>query len=646
MIPETRNIEVTGTLQGEKVGMSIKQDALAHIMSVLTDLYSDPELAVVREYSTNGFDAHVEAGVSLPVEVTTPSNMSPYFKVRDFGNGLNAEDIREIYSQYGASTKRGSDDVVGMLGLGCKSALTYTDQFTLTGIKDGIATEVAISRDADGAGSMTIVATYATDDASGVEVVVPVKGMNTFAKTAQDFFRFWEPGTVLVDSKEPVAVEGLQVTDDILVTDKLDSSYIVMGNVAYPFDTYERYNIVARVAIGAVQFTPSREALQMTDKTTQAINDVKVRAEEGKLNAIQALVDAASDRFEGIMVALSAENIYGIRLNKLTYQGTEFPDRIEISDKKDAQEFVAVKAVKGYRSKGWSKEKWVATSYISKVVFMTGYNGSAFTPTKRLKLEGWEALQTGESFVRPEHYYLIDKLTKAEKQWIRPEQIVNWADVDAIKIVRESRTGATKEDGAPSGSYEGYVAGSRRNDILASEINPSNRVGLFYCDHKNSRHYREIIFSKYPNATIVELPSNRMSKFLRFFPKARHARDTSISIAKKWSETLTVEQKLAINFEQAGRYEYSYMTKLDEALIQDEDFSAIVKAYKSKAKAAAKYNIMKNFLHGTKIENMIEDTTDKYPLLTAMNLYGTMGEKASADLIVYLNAAYLVGKEI
>src|SRR6476469_3924392 len=143
-------MDVTSTLQGVKISMKINEDALTHIMSFLTDLYSDPEMAVIREYSTNAYDAHVEGFVDRPIEVTLPTNLSPFFRVRDYGAGLDEDDIREIYSQYGASTKRESNDVNGMLGLGCKSALTYTDQFTLTGIKNGICTEVAISRDENG----------------------------------------------------------------------------------------------------------------------------------------------------------------------------------------------------------------------------------------------------------------------------------------------------------------------------------------------------------------------------------------------------------------------------------------------------------------------------------------------------------------
>lgn len=654
MIPESRNIEVSGTLTGEKVGMTIDASSLAKIMTVLTDLYSNPTLAVIREYSTNGFDAHVEAGVSLPIEVTTPTNMMPYFKVRDFGNGLNADDIRDIYSKYGMSTKAHSNDVVGMLGLGCKSALTYTDQFTLTGIKDGIATQVAISRDEDGAGSMTILASYETDEASGVEIVVPVKGDNNFEAEANDFFRFWDEGTVLVNGKEPVGVEGIQVTDDILITTEgVDSSYVVMGNVAYPFDNYHTsYHIIARVAIGDVAFTPSREALQLTDNTVVTIEKIKETAEEAKVTAIQKLVDGAADRWQAMKLAFEAEHTYGVKIKTLSYNGVTFPDRFEVKETKDAQQFVVVTARKGYRSKGWERRSWVATKDLTTVVFMTGYNGSNFTPTKRTKLEMWMDAQTVTQadgteikYAKPEKFYLIDKLTKAEKAWIKSENIIDWADIEAIKIPRTGKDGTVKEDGAPSGSYVGYIAGDYKHDIIASEINPSNRKGLFYCDHKQASHFKYVIFSKYPNATIVELTSNRRAKFLRFFPKARSCNTVAQEIVKKWVDTLTVEETLAINFDQALRFEYEWMAKIDESRIQDEALAAVITAYKTRSKVSEKYNTYKNWLRGETFTNLLNDTLANYPLLTMINTYGRIGEKAVSDMIVYLNAAYLVGKE-
>jgi hypothetical protein len=132
MIPNGATTTLESTMTPEAtIGMTIDEGAMAHIMSVLTDLYSDPIAAVIREYSTNGYDAHVEAGITRPIEVNLPSVYAQTFTVRDYGLGLDLDDLYRIYSRYGASTKRESNDVVGMLGLGCKSGLTFTNQFSM-----------------------------------------------------------------------------------------------------------------------------------------------------------------------------------------------------------------------------------------------------------------------------------------------------------------------------------------------------------------------------------------------------------------------------------------------------------------------------------------------------------------------------------
>jgi hypothetical protein len=72
------DIQHTGTLTADgRKRMSFDENSLSHLMSILTDLYSDPALAVIREYSTNALDSHVEAGNTDPIEVILPSMLNP-----------------------------------------------------------------------------------------------------------------------------------------------------------------------------------------------------------------------------------------------------------------------------------------------------------------------------------------------------------------------------------------------------------------------------------------------------------------------------------------------------------------------------------------------------------------------------------------
>src|SRR4051794_1315710 len=122
MLADKSDLQIESTVSGNRVAMTLDETALVHIMSVLTNLYSDPEKAIIREYATNAWDAHIEGGILRPIEITTPSDLAPFLTIQDYGIGLDEDGIRRIYSKYGASTKRESNDFNGQLGMGCKSA--------------------------------------------------------------------------------------------------------------------------------------------------------------------------------------------------------------------------------------------------------------------------------------------------------------------------------------------------------------------------------------------------------------------------------------------------------------------------------------------------------------------------------------------
>lgn len=271
MIPNNRfSATVDNHLGGERVAMQIAPKATVHLMSLLTDLYSNPVLACIREYSTNAFDSHLDAGQARPIEVRTPNGYSPYFTVKDYGVGMDADTIRTLYSQYGESTKREQKTTNGSMGIGAKAALGYTTQFTVTGIKNGVKTLVSVSRDEDGSGVMEIVSVSATTEDNGVEIKIPCKFSDEyrFGDEANSFFSYWKAGTVLLNGQEPhknfeALTPRLQFIDG-------SYDYVVMGNVPYRLDAENSITendgraVVAFVTMNGddeVVFTPSREGL-------------------------------------------------------------------------------------------------------------------------------------------------------------------------------------------------------------------------------------------------------------------------------------------------------------------------------------------------------------------------------------------------
>lgn len=283
MKPNASTTIIRGDMTGERVEMGIDAENMKHIVRILTDIYADPELAVIREYSTNAFDAHRDAGHTRPIQITKPTDWNPMFTIRDFGTGLSKDDIRNIYSSYGRSTKQNSNDVVGMLGIGCKSGLTYTSQVQITSFIDGQRIESLMTRDEDGAPVISILSSVPTDEPNGVQISIAVSNSHTFNQKISSFFKYWNPSDVLIDGEPPVPVDLDHVVDEIYISSAANHHVVVMGNVPYrvsegldvkmPQGKY----LVAKVDIGEVDFPPSREELYYSPTTKNKLQSIADR---------------------------------------------------------------------------------------------------------------------------------------------------------------------------------------------------------------------------------------------------------------------------------------------------------------------------------------------------------------------------------
>lgn len=90
--------------------------------------YSDPIGSIIREITSNAYDAHIEAGTTKPVLVQideTDSNI----KILDFGVGLSPDRVRDVFTKFFSSTKRDDNNQIGAFGLGAKSPLSYSEVF-------------------------------------------------------------------------------------------------------------------------------------------------------------------------------------------------------------------------------------------------------------------------------------------------------------------------------------------------------------------------------------------------------------------------------------------------------------------------------------------------------------------------------------
>ncbi len=294
IVTQSKANVVTQGVQGA-VSFGIKQEGLAHIFNVLRNqLYSDKILAVLREYSCNAVDSHTEAGHNRPIEVTLPSRLSLELKIRDYGTGLSETDIQEIYAFYGESTKRKSNSLIGQLGLGSKSAFAYGDNFVINSFYNGIKTTYNAYIDPSQIGQIATLASAPSNEANGVEIVIPVKPADceNFVNTARSLFTFFKVKPIVRGAanftyeEKPSIYSGADWR--IFKTDRNSygrSCVAVMGNIGYTISssalkldenndaeaTIERLlsncDIQLDVPIGDLDIAASREGLQYTDRT-------------------------------------------------------------------------------------------------------------------------------------------------------------------------------------------------------------------------------------------------------------------------------------------------------------------------------------------------------------------------------------------
>jgi hypothetical protein len=338
--PIVRELNETGILRTMAIDLSEDAEDRQAIIEVLrSKLYSDKALAPIREYATNAADSHVEAGIpDEPIKVILPTAIYPELRIRDYGIGLTPDEIEKIYCRYGRSTKRATNAQTGQLGLGCKSAFAYGDNFMVISYKDGVKTTYNLT--ISGVCSAIAAEPMTDEDRNGIEVVVPVNqdDVRSFQDKAVNFFKYWRICPVLsggdvakLDSlREELSVKPLFSEDDWEIRPNSGHDYYsdekgiaVMGNVPYPinwgivnsklnftrnekgevlFQFIRSNKTILRFAIGDLDFSASRESLEYTEKTCKAIVAKVEQILDSIFNILNDKIQSAASYWDALVI--------------------------------------------------------------------------------------------------------------------------------------------------------------------------------------------------------------------------------------------------------------------------------------------------------------------------------------------------------
>jgi hypothetical protein len=669
MIPNnTKQATVEGNVKPLRHrAMTVNADAIPYIMDMLTKLYSDNELACIREYSTNAWDSHVEAGnTGRPIEVNTPSQLSPFLSIRDYGTGLSSDDLLDMFSEYGLSTKREDEKATGSMGVGSKSALAYTSQFTMVSIKDGIRAEVSISVDERGVGDVAIISEGPTTEHNGVEVLIPANRDHSFGVKAANFFQFWAEGTVLLNGQEPART--FRKLSDRIYFYEGDSDVIVMGNIAYPirWDKAITRNINRHVACyvtmngpDEVCFVPAREALVYNPITENSIEGLREEFNDAVKNFIKESIESTSTRVDALAMWKEMKDIFGYACGNsfewngepvsvedvLTYE-VPLPDGTKRTMHRQAIEFDVNKT----RNAVSTASRLSVNYFMNKGLVITGFPNDSLSSAYKARIRLYvsqNGIKTG-GYGRP-GLILVREDNYASDLWHTAAlegKTVAWADVlAATKPEKRERVAAVERDGA----YDVLVEGESFYQEMDLDID-DNIVYYTVADYGNQGlygDYARYVFDEEPDAKIVCVRANRVAKLKRIYNNVREF-DMTYWLGlkgKRAFDALTPEQietlKTRYTYRHMGDYQYSYsdfgVTKrafknVDN--IADTEYAGVLRAY---------------FAPGVPNENVLEYSTEFVTLRTTWKDKAirfdkryplAQWDKHPTETLEYVNAAY------
>ena len=258
------------------------------MFKILSDsLYSDKVMAVIRELSTNAYDAHVAAGNKNPFKVILPTQAVPSFTVRDYGTGLSQQDMEELYTTYGASNKNDSNDFVGCLGLGSKSPFAYTKSFSTVSYYNGTKYSYIAAMDENGVPSLNLFDISPTKEPNGLEISFAVKqcDFGEFTTKAKRIFHYFKMKPIIEGGfGENLSDHSYSYTNFVIDgkgwrigrlannNDQYPSAYnnadsgivAIMGNIAYPVDSSK--------IIGEAEKESSNDAIQKWNRTFKKVD--------------------------------------------------------------------------------------------------------------------------------------------------------------------------------------------------------------------------------------------------------------------------------------------------------------------------------------------------------------------------------------
>lgn len=540
---------------------TVKQSNIGHIFGILRNqLYSNKPLAIIREYCTNAFDAHIDAGIpSRPIEVSFPTAFKNSLTIRDFGKGLSESEVYDIFVSYGESTKRGTNEQVGMLGLGSKSAFCYVNDFTITSYHNGTKSVYLAYIDETNIGKISKIAQEATSETGlAIDIVVKTIDLSQFRDVAGTFLAEFNPQPIVKNDDRVVNMLQREVEKSFIINTEEyaihswgynQKSCVRMGNVNYPFhiddlglasdeyksvECFRNLKVKLYAPIGSVVPSASRESLEMNTKTKQFIFD----ALKGIHSTVKGQIDERLSKCKSFyQFALEFDNTSHIRdvFNLVSVYGGKAYRPHTYNMQFIRKDYPAIKEIEEIRNDARSSFKSSSSLSIQEGQTLFAYYGNVPQNSIRQRImNSGYSLKSG---------YLLRFASKADF-----DSLVNDAEWQGANFVDISNLIYNKVTGKSAGSF------------ATSEV-------YSYCPHQLT--LRNTWKS---NTLSLQQSEGIYVEIKRFLPVAKHPNGTDIKTMEALKELLGNAFSLGIKIDNLYGVKYCDIDKLGDGWIELTDY--------------------------------------------------------------------------